>query len=186
MEPARLRHLKHQGGFTIIELMVVIGIAAILVSILTVAVRQGSDSFALRRAASLAVSEIRRAQSSAIAERRDFVVEFDFGSPVGVTVYRYTDALTWEQVRAISAPQAGSGLDAEWPATVTFVAAGSTFGACGGAALPGAASNRCVGFGLFGEPAPAAPAGQIVLRNSSGTELQVVVAPATGRVTVQR
>lgn len=170
--PARKRL---EAGFTVIELMVVVGIAAIMVSILAVAIRQGSESFALRRAASLAVSEIRRAQSSAIAERRDLVVEFGFGNPTKVTTYRFTDSSTWEQVRSIS----------ELPASVVFVAAGSTFGACGGA-LPGSSSDRCVGFGVFGEPSTAAPAGQVVLRNTMGTQLRVVVAPATGRVTVER
>src|SRR3990170_2530450 len=132
----RMRHSTSERGFTVIELMVVIGIAAIMVSVLAVAVRQGSDSFALRRAASLAVSEIRRAQSSAIAERRDFVVEFGFGNPTRVTTYSLTDppGSTWVQVRSISAPQPGAGLDAEWPTSVAFAAAGSTFSACGGAA----------------------------------------------------
>jgi type II secretory pathway pseudopilin PulG len=168
----------------VIELMVVIGIAAIMVSILAVAIRQGSESFALRRAGSLAAAEIRRAQASAIAERRDFVVEFDFGDPAGMTTYRLTDASTWEQVRAIGAPQAG--MDAEWPTTVSFASAAVTpFVSCG-VGLPGATTNQCVGFGLFGEPLPAAPAGQVLIRNRTGTELRIVVAPATGRVTIAR
>lgn len=184
----RTRLRGSECGFTVIELIVVIGIAAVMVSVLAVAVRQGSDSFALRRAASLAVSEIRRAQSSAIAERRDFVVEFGFGNPTSVTTYRLTDppGNTWLQVRTISAPQPGTGLDADWPVSVVFVSAGSTFTACGGAALPGVATNQCVGFGLFGEPSTTAPAGQVVIRNSMGTQLRVVVAAATGRVTVER
>ena len=169
-----------------VELMIVIGISAIMASITAVAIRQGSASFALRRAASLAVSEIRRAQSSAIAERRDFVVEFGFGASAGVTTYRFTDppGSTWQQVRSIRAPS--TGLDGSWPALVTFVTTGTTLSACGGGALPGVGSDRCLKFGMFGEPTSPAAAGQVVLRNSSGTQLRVVVMPATGQVTVTR
>jgi prepilin-type N-terminal cleavage/methylation domain-containing protein len=175
---------RSERGFTVIELMVVVGIVAVMTSVLAVAIRQGSESFALRRAASLAVSEIRRAQSSAIAERRDIVVEFGFGTTASVTTYRFTDADVWEQVRSIRAP--ARGLDGDWPAAVTFLTSGSTLGPCGGASLPGASGNKCLKFGLFGEPTSPAGAGQVVLRNRAGTQLRVVVTPATGQVTVLR
>lgn len=181
MAPSRKRP---DAGFTVIELMIVVGIAAIMTSVLAVAIRQGSESFALRRAASLAVSEIRRTQSSAIAERRDFVVEFGFGTRASVTIYRFTDASVWQQVKTIRAP--ARGLDGDWPAAVTFLTTGSTLSACGGASLPGASSNRCLMFGLFGEPTSPAGAGQVVLGNTMGRQLRIVVTPATGQVAVQR
>lgn len=175
-----------ERGYSLVELLIVIGVAAVLLSILTVGFRQASDAFALRRAGGITVSEVRRAQALAVSQRRDAVVEFALGSPPGLTVYRFTDGGTWEQVRLIRPPSAGGGMDGEWPASVNLVAAAtSPFSACGGS-LPGAGANQCVKFNLFGEPALPAASGQIVLRNSSGSELRVVVAPATGRVSVER
>ena len=56
-----------EGGFTLVELMVVVGIAAILASILTLGIRRVSESFALRQAAAVSAVEVRNAQGGAIS-----------------------------------------------------------------------------------------------------------------------
>jgi len=77
-----------EGGFTLVELMVVIGLVAILASILTLGIRRASESFALRRAGTVTLSEIRRAQTGAMSDGVNYVVEFDVGAPGAVSVYR--------------------------------------------------------------------------------------------------
>ncbi len=183
MVPTWLRHSKTQGGFTVIELLIVITIAAVMASVLTLGIRQASDSFALRRAASITVSEIRRAQGAAVSERRDFYVEFNFSNPPqGLNIFSLQDdGITWALVRTIRAPQAG--MDGNWPATVSINGPASTFAVCTGApgVDPGTPPNHCLRFTPFGEPIPN---GDVVLRNTRGTELRVRVAPATGQVSI--
>lgn len=68
--------------------MVVIGLMAVILSVLTLGVRQASESFALRRAGTITLSEIRRAQTGATADGVNYVVELDLGTPGAVNVYR--------------------------------------------------------------------------------------------------
>jgi len=82
------RNETAEGGFTLVELMVVISLAAVLLSILTLGIRQATESFALRRAGTVTASEIRRAQTGATSDGVNYVVEFDVGAPGAVNVYR--------------------------------------------------------------------------------------------------
>jgi len=82
-----------EGGFTLVELMVVVGMAAILLSILTLGIRRAVESFALRQAGAMAAVEIRNAQAGAIGNGVDHMVEFDTssgaaGPPGSLLVYR--------------------------------------------------------------------------------------------------
>src|SRR2546428_11206027 len=78
------------AGFALIELGVVVGLIAIVMAILVLGVRAASDAFSLRRAATIVISETRRASSSAVAEGVDYTVEFKLCSSCGITVYRQT------------------------------------------------------------------------------------------------
>src|SRR5574341_1830406 len=112
-------------GSTLIELMIVVGMAGILVSTLVVGTAPVRDSFALRRAATTVVSEVRRAQAAALAERVDYTVEFDLGMPGRLRTLRAKE--TTESCppglvatsgtlceRIIAAPE-------EWPASVALL-----------------------------------------------------------------
>lgn len=77
-----------EAGFTLVELMVVIGLMAVILSVLTLGIRQASESFALRRAGTITLSEIRRAQTGATSDGVNYVAEFDLGAPGAVNVYR--------------------------------------------------------------------------------------------------
>lgn len=81
-----------EAGFTLVELLIVIGMVAVLASILSLGVRRSVEGFELRRAASSTVAEIRNAQAAALANHVDYVVEFGTaaagGPPGSITVYR--------------------------------------------------------------------------------------------------
>src|SRR2546428_2911558 len=115
------------AGFALIELGVVVGLIAIVMAILVLGVRAASDAFSLRRAATIVMSETRRAASSAVAEALDYTVEVKLSSPYGITVYRPT---------AVQRTFAGQ----EWPLSGTIPNAGSTGADC---TTPGHASNAC-------------------------------------------
>ncbi len=166
-------HLS-EGGFSLIELVVVVGIAAIVMAVLTLGIRQASESFTLRRAANLAVNELRRAQATAMAQDVNYTVEFYIasgsGDPGGVRVWK---AGVGSAVRSVVTP--------DWPSMVGMPSDGSTFAACPVAIDP---NHDCVVFTPLGYPVAD---GAVTLRTSaSGTELTIVVEPATGRVKVVR
>jgi prepilin-type N-terminal cleavage/methylation domain-containing protein len=184
-----------QSGFTVIELMVVIGIAAVLFAVLSVGVRRASESFALRRAGITVVSEVRRAQGAAVAERSDYRVEFALGTPGGLLVSRaklasetcppgtVTASATLCE-RVLSAPN-------QWPASVGIVADASPPG--GMASLNAApdctaagAGNKCVVFQFLGSPASVGTqaTGTVLLQSTSGVRLRVGIAAGTGKVSV--
>jgi prepilin-type N-terminal cleavage/methylation domain-containing protein len=89
---------RHDAGFTLVELLIVVGMVAVLLSILSLGVRRAMESFELRRAASTTVAEIRNAQAAALANHVDYVVEFGTaatgGPPGSITVYRRGLAVT--------------------------------------------------------------------------------------------
>ena len=155
------------AGFTLIELVVVIGAVALVMAILMLGVRRASDAFSLRRAATVVTSELRRAQASAVSGAVDYTVEFQVTSPYQVTVYRQTTA-----VRAVSGQ--------EWPSSVTIRSdPESTVPFC---TTPGSVTNKCVTF----RPLGFANAGGVVqLRSRTGVTVNVAVTAATGRVSVQ-
>src|SRR2546427_2921595 len=127
-QPVRDRY--GHAGFTLIELVVVVGLISIVMAILVLGVRAASDAFSLRRAATIVISETRRASSSAVAEGVDYTVEFKLSSPYGITVYRQT---------AVQRTFAGR----EWPLSVTIPTAGTTAPNC---TTAGSAANACVTF----------------------------------------
>lgn len=86
-----------EGGFTLVELMVVVGIAAILLSVFTLGVRRASESFALRQAGAMSAVEVRNAQAGAVSNGVDYTVEFDTsgagGPPGSILVFRPGQAM---------------------------------------------------------------------------------------------
>src|SRR5256712_8639427 len=134
MCPKPVRHCNDRAGFTLIELIVVVGLISIVMAILVLGVRAASDAFSLRRAATILMSETRGAASSAVAEGVDYTVEFKLSSRYGITVYRQT---------AVQRTFAGR----EWPLSVTIPTAGTTAPNC---TTPGSAANACVTFKPLG------------------------------------
>lgn len=166
-------------GLTLVELVVVVGLIAILAAMFTVNIRKIRAGFDLRNASSVAVSEVRRAQAAAIAEGTKYAVEFVLGKPGQLNTYRATSyscvlPSCWTRIRSVS----GLG----WPPTVTVEAASSDpLLDCG--APPGSSGNKCVTFAFLG--APLAGGEVVLLRSETGGSTRIVVAPATGRVSAQ-
>lgn len=165
---ARMAGLRNSDGFTLLELIIVVAVAAFIMAIITPSIRQAGESFRLRQAANATMSELRRAQAGAMSEGVDYTVEFVLGTPGSLNVYRQT---------TLQRTVAGT---ANWPSTVSIVSAGSTFPVC---TSPGNAANKCVTFISLGSPSSA---GTAQLRSGTGVTVSVVVAAATGRVSVQR
>ena len=173
------------SGFTLVEVLIVIGVAAIMLSILVLGIGQVSASFALRRAGTVALSEVRRAQARALAERADYTVEFVIGDPGTLRVYRETTL-----DRTAQAPE-------EWPAATALVNEGGNppgfpDGTTGwlpncDASGPGSRANKCVTFQFMGAPESVGsePKGAVLVRGSSGY-LWVTIAAGTGKVSVER
>ncbi len=171
------RRSTSQSGFTVIELMIVIGIAAVLFAVLSIGVRRASESFALRRAGTTVVSEVRRAQAAAVAERVDYKVEFVLGTPGGLRVSRAklaTETCPTGMVatsttlceRILTAPN-------QWPSSVAVLADSSPPGGMGSLnAAPdctaAGAGNKCVIFQFLGSPASVGPqaTGTVVLQST--------------------
>ena len=153
------------AGFTLIELLVVVGLIGTVLAILTLGIRAASDAFSLRRAATIVMSETRRAASSAVAEGVDYTVEFTLSSPYGITVYRQT---------AVQRTFAGQN----WPLSVTIPSAGTTAPNC---TTPGNAANKCVTFKPLGY---AVAGGTVQLLSRNGVTANIAITAATGRVSV--
>jgi hypothetical protein len=165
--------------------MIVIGIAAILMAITTLGIRQASEAFALRRAGTVAVSELRKAQSEAVAEGTGFTVEFVVSDPGSIRVYRENTL-----VRTIAGE--------EWPAQVAIVDDGggslpalpASTGWLPDCSGPGNVANKCVTFRVLGAPVSVAattdPIGAVLLRGTGNRWVWVTVAVGTGKASVQR
>ena len=160
-----MRRYNDRAGFTLIELVVVVGLIAIVMAILVLGVRRASDAFSLRRAATIVASETRRAASAAVAEGVDYTVEFSLSSPYGITVYRQT---------AVQRTFAGQ----EWPLSVTIPSAGTTVPNC---TTPGSAANACVNFKSLGY---AVAGGTVQLLSRTGVSVNIAITAATGRVSI--
>lgn len=164
----------HQAGFSLIQLVVVVGILAVVMAVLTPGIRQASDSFALRRAASATMSELRRAQTAAMAEGVDYTVEFVTSSgsstPGGVNVWKQGQP---SPIRAALPP--------DWSNRVEMDQDATTFPGC---AAPADSAHKCAVYKPLGYPVQS---GRVRLRLiGSATTVDVVVASATGRVSIER
>src|SRR2546430_15770135 len=60
MRPKPRSFRDGQAGFTLIELVVVVGLIGVVLAILVMGVRRASDAFSLRKAATTVISEVRR------------------------------------------------------------------------------------------------------------------------------
>ncbi|MDR7540573.1 MAG: prepilin-type N-terminal cleavage/methylation domain-containing protein [Armatimonadota bacterium] len=171
---ARVRGARGQAGFSLIELVVVVGLVSLVLGMLALGVRRASDAFQLRRAASLVTAELRRAHAAAVSAGAVYTVELVVGSPGGLRVYRRIvepdGSEQWLLERTV-----GSG---EWPSSVTVDGTDSTVAAC---TTPGDPSNKCVTFQPLGF---AVSGGDVRLVSRSGVGVGVQVTAATGRVSV--
>lgn len=162
------------AGFSLIQLVVVVGVLAVVMAVLSPSIHQASDSYVLRRAASATMAELRRAQTAATAEGADYTVEFftspASGNPGGVLVWRQ-DAATPER----------SVLPPAWALRVEMDDVSTTFPVCTAPADP---AHKCVTYRPLGYPTEG---GRVRLRmEGSGITLDVVVTSATGRVSIER
>jgi len=162
-----------EAGFSLIELVVVVGVSAIVMAILTLGIRQVGESNNLQRAANIVVNEMRRAQAAAMAEGVDYAVEFYTGS-AGIRV--------WKDVSGVWTATGRQVLPPEWPSTIEIVVGANDFPACASVID---ATHACAVFKPLGY---AVAAGKVVVRaKGSGVELRVAVnSAASGRVKVER
>ncbi len=166
-----MRGARGQAGFSLIELVVVVGLASLVLGMLVLGIRRASDAFQLRRAASLVTAELRRAHAAAVSAGVAYTVELVVGSPGGLRVYRHQPSPDPPLLERT----VGSG---EWPSSVTVDGSASTVAAC---TTPGDPSNKCVTFQPLGF---AVSGGDVRLVSRSGVGVSVQVTAATGRVSV--
>ncbi len=165
-----------QAGFTLLELVVVIGAIAVVMSVLTLGVRSARDAFSMRRAATIVMSELRRAHAEATAEGVDYIVEFDVvtgsGTSTGLKIYK--DSVS-TPVRVIG-PQ-------EWPSNIQMLDGLTKFPAC--PSPPADSSNDCAVFKPLGYAA-ASGGVRLKLKSASVAAIEIEVTSATGRVNITR
>lgn len=168
--------LRPSAGFSLIELVVVVSIAAIVLAMLIPGIRQATDSFTLRKATSMLIAELRTAQALSTSDQVDVMFEFytnGSSAPGGLRYWvREPGTTTWFEVRRVEDP--------EWPAIV-HMAGGSGFPGCSTPADPG---HHCTVFKSLGY---LTDGGEVKIRaRSGGPEWEVAVNAATGRVTINR
>lgn len=170
--------LRPQAGFSLIELVVVVSVAAVVMAVLTPGIRQTRESFDLRRAATLVASEMRRAQALATAEGADYTVEFDVVSGSETS----NGLKTWKQ--GVSSP-VRTVMPPEWPRDIQIVDGPSDFPVC---TTPADTSNDCAVWKPLGYPLTTGGGSSRVRLKTKGSasQLEVVVQPATGKVSVER
>ncbi|HVH31914.1 MAG TPA: prepilin-type N-terminal cleavage/methylation domain-containing protein [bacterium] len=166
-----VRHRDGQAGFTLIELVVVVGLIAVLLAIFTAVMRAATNSFQLRRMATVVASELRRAQNSSVGQNVPYAVEFILTSPYGINEW-YQPTGAWTQ---IPRPYTGSE---NWPSAVSIA---SVPGSPNCSGISGNASNWCVTFTPLGF---ASPGGNVQLQNQSGNTATIILNAATGRVSI--
>lgn len=172
------------GGFTVIDLVVVVGIVAILAAIFLVNIPKIRAGFDLRNASSRVVSEVRRAQAAAIAQGTRYAVEFVLTSPYQVKTWKESSYGSNDWGTTPERSLAG----VEWPTTVSIVAATSNSlencrSGSQASILVGTSANKCVIFAFFGAPVSA---GEVKLQSTTGGTTRIVVQPATGRVSEEQ
>lgn len=169
-----------EAGFSLLELMIVVAVAAAVLLVFVQGVRQGSASFQVRKAANMTVAEMRTAQAASMANGVDLAVEFytstGSGTPGGIRTWaRNPTTGVWSQVR--------SALPPEFPNSVQMPEGVTNFPNCPAAIH---LTHDCAIFKPLGY---AEDDGRMRLRaiGSSSIQLDVVMdQPATGRVAVVR
>lgn len=167
--------LRPNAGFSLIELIVVVSIAAIVMAVLVPGIRQASDVFQLRKGASLLIAELRTAQSLSTANQIDIMFEFytssGAGAPGGLRYWGWSGS-AWYELRKVETP--------EWPVIVQL-REGSGFPNC---PSPAVATHRCTTFKPLGY---LTNGGEVKIRaRSAGSEWDIELNAATGRVTIDR
>lgn len=178
MRPKPVRSKNGRAGFTLIELVIVVGMISIVLAILVLGVNRATSAFSLRRAASIVMSELRRAQASAVADGADYIVEFyvstGSSTPGGLRVWKRSGATT-TFVRSILAP--------DWP-RVQMMDGPTNFPDCTGSGPD--PTHDCAVFKSLGYLDSGSTQNRMRLRSiGAGTQLDIVVAPATAHVSVQ-
>lgn len=78
---------KNLGGFTVVEMMVVVAVIVIITAIVTVNYRSGQKQLALQRAANKLAQDIRRAQEMAMAAEEASACVGHLGYVYGAGIY---------------------------------------------------------------------------------------------------
>ena len=210
MRPKPRSFRDGQAGFTLIELVVVVGLIGVVLAILVMGVRRASDAFSLRKAATTVISEVRRAQSSAVADGVDYMVEFALANPGRINTYRtklltetcptgmlpidstglyQLDSTSTLCRRAIVDPitfgvQPPCGLPSHKTCNPDWPSSVAING--GGTTFtvcspPANVANKCVTFQPLGF---AVAGGTVQLLSRTGVSANLAIAAATGRVSV--
>ncbi|MGH2426441.1 MAG: hypothetical protein ACRDF1_09200 [bacterium] len=179
--PTRRRpRVTGEAGFSLLELVIVVAMAAAVLLVFVQGVRQASASFLVRKAANITIAEIRTAQAASMANGIDVAVEFytstGSSTPGGIVMWaRNPTTGIWSQLRTVLPP--------EFPVSVQMPDGPTNFQDCPPAIN---ASHDCVIFKPLGY---AEDDGDIRLRaiGASSIQLDIVMdEPATGRVAVER
>lgn len=182
----RVPRVAGEAGFTLLELLIVVAMAAAVLLIFVQGVRQASASFLVRKAANITIAEIRTAQALAMSNGMDFAVEFytstGSSTPGGLAMWARDPAtLVWSRWPDSSRPR--TVLPPEFPESVQMPDGPTNFKDCPNAIN---ATHDCAIFKPLGY---AEDDGDIRLRaiGASSIQLDVIMdEPATGRVVVVR
>lgn len=167
-------HPDDQAGFTLLELVVVVGVIATIMGVLVLGIRQASDAFALRKATTLVISELRRAHAAAMANDVNYLVELDVAvgqtGSLGLRVFQACPTCPTSPVRSIRSP--------EWPSNVQISSGSTNFPSC---PAPADTTQLCATFTPLGY-LPAGGRIRLKLVQASGDQIEIDVALSTGQV----
>lgn len=175
----RYPRVSGEAGFSLIELVIVVAMAAAVLLVFVQGVGQASASFQVRKAANITIAEMRTAQAVSMANGVDMAIEFytstGSGTPGGIAVWvRSPTTGIWSFVR--------SALPPEFPNNVQMPEGVTNFPNCPVAIH---ATHDCVTFKPLGY---SETDGRIRVRSiaNSSIKLDIVIdQPATGRVVVE-
>ena len=183
------RRWQAAGGFTMIELLVVLAIAAIVLAIAAPLTANVKDASRVRHAAGFAATRFRAARQQAVAQERSVALVFDL---VGADwTFRVCADGNGNGVRRA---EIGTGTDdcAEGP--YLFSALYPTVEVAVDPALPGPdgteGTSDPVKFGVSDiasfSPTGSCTAGSLYLRSAHGTQYAIRVSGITGRTRILR
>ena len=176
----RMPRVSGEAGFSLLELVIVVAMAAAVLLVFVQGVRQASASFQVRKAVSITIAEMRTAQAASMANGVDIAVEFytSTGSSTagGLQMWaRSPSTGIWSQLRSVLPP--------EFPVSVQMPEGVTNFPNC---PVTIHASHDCAIYKPLGY---AEDDGRLRLRaiGDPSIFLEVVMnAAATGRVAVER